>query len=137
MASDFSQYAWATIEVEGVGILAQEASISIDRNTNSQPVFTTVLGYNGESPGAGVCELSVDSAVPSTGFELDPGRYMSALCLNTSGLLPNGVTFIIHLATGQSLNFKGYIYTDNFSHAVNSASKLSFKARGKFSNTWE
>ena len=137
MASDFSSYSWATIEIEGVGVLAEEASISIDRNTNSQAVFTTVKGYSGESPGAGVCELSVDSAVPSAGMELDPGVFMSALCLNTSGQGANGVNFIIHLATGNVLNFKGYIYSDNFSHSVNAPSKLSFKARGKLSTTWE
>lgn len=138
MSDFFGKYAYATIIIDGVGVLSEEASISLDRTTNSQPVMTVVKGYTGESPGAPMVELSVDSAVPSTGFELDPGLYMAALSLNSHGENPNGVNFTIVLSEGAvSFGFKGFIYADNFQHAVNSASKLTFRARGAFVNKWQ
>lgn len=135
VTENFTKYAFATIEVENM-LLAEEASITVDRMTNSQPVFTTIHGYNGESPGSLVVELTVEAAVPSAGFEMDPGPYMAALGVGVDGEKPEGVDFKIHLANSKTLNFKGYVISDSFNHSVNAASKLSFKARGKFASQW-
>ena len=135
VTDNFTKYAYATIEVENM-LLAEEASITVDRMTNSQPIFTTIHGYNGESPGSLVCELSVESAVPSAGFEMDSGPFMAALGVGTDGEKPEGVDFKIHLANSKTLQFKGYIVSDSFNHSTNAASKISFKARGKFTSQW-
>jgi len=116
-------YALADVFVNG-SLLAEEASVTIDRATNSQQVLTVNKGYSGESPGALMTEISVDSAVPAVGFELNPGLYMGAL---------QAVEFTI-FAGSKKLTFNGFIISDNFSHAVNTESKLSFKARGSFSD---
>lgn len=130
MSTNLQQYTIANIYVTtpdaGTKLLSEEASVTIDRSTGSQQVLTVQKGYSGESPGASMCELSVDNAVPSADFEFDPGPYMA-------DLLP--VKFTV-FAAGRTLNFDGFIISDNFQHAVNSEAKLSFKARGNF-GTWE
>lgn len=112
--------------------LAQEASMSVSRKTNSQAVLTVALGYAGESPGAPMCEVEVTSAVPSAGFELDPGQFMGDGSPGGQqfGLVP--VQFTLFVAA-KTLIFNGFIIEDDFSHAVNSEAKLRFRARGNFS----
>ena len=119
----------------GSVFLAQEASMSISRKTNSQAVLTVALGYAGESPGAPMCEVNVTNVVPSAGFELDPGSVMGSQRAggpgggSQPGLQPVKFTAIV---AGKTLIFKGFIIEDTFSHAVNSEAKLTFKARGEF-----
>jgi hypothetical protein len=111
-------------------MLAQEGQMSFSRKTNSQAVLTTILGYAGESPGAPMCEVEITNAVPSAGFELDPGDFMGSTGdSSTTGL--SVVTFTLFVAN-KVLAFKGFIIEDSFSHAVNSEAKLQFKARGEF-----
>lgn len=125
--SNLNLYTLAAVYVQpagqGVKLLTNEASVTLDRMTNSQIVETVCLGYAGESPGASRCEVSISNAVPSADFEFDPGSYMGSLQVVTFSLF----------AAGRTLRFDGFIISDNFSHAVNSASKLEFKARGSFS----
>ena len=93
------------------------------RATNSQAVNTTAKGYAGESPGAKNCEIDVDNAIPSTGFELDPGPYLNALQQAEVGLVgPGGLRAVS----------KGFIISDTIKHSVNTESILSFKFRGTF-----
>jgi hypothetical protein len=126
-------YAIGEIYVSAGGtnkLLAQEASMTFSRKTNSQAVLTVALGYAGESPGAPMCEVEVTSAVPSAGYEVDPGSFMGSTGDDTtSGLVV--VKFSLFVA-GQKLAFKGFIIEDSFSHAVNTEAKLHFKARGEF-----
>lgn len=108
-------------------ILTEEGSVTVNRATNSQPVNTVAKGYAGESPGAAMVEIQVDSAVPSAGFEMNPGEFMKNLKECEIGLLGPG---------GKQLTAKGFIISDSFSHSVNNESKLSFSFRGKFVD-WE
>ncbi len=123
-------YAIGEIYINGK-ICAQEASMTFSRKTNSQAVLTVALGYAGESPGAPMCEVEVTSAVPSSGYEIDPGDFMGSTGDDTTTGL-QVVKFTLFVA-GQILAFKGFIIEDSFSHAVNSEAKLHFKARGEFS----
>lgn len=102
--------------------LAEASSISLDFSTNSNPVNTLGNGYGGESPGASMCEISVDSAIPEVGFEFDPTQFMANL---------SKVKFLTVLANSLQ-QFDGFIITVNVTTAVNSEAKLSFKARGSF-----
>lgn len=102
--------------------LAEEAQMQVSRKTNSQIVATVAKGYAGESPGAAMTEIDITNAVPALAFELDPGDFMDGLKV---------VQFTFFVA-GKTLVFKGFIIEDNFSHAVNTESKLTFKARGEF-----
>lgn len=108
-------------------ILTDHGTASVTRATNSQPVNTVAKGYSGESPGAAMVEIQVESAVPSAGFELNPGDYMKNLKEVEIGLLGPG---------GRQLAARGFIISDSFSHSVNNESKLSFNFRGKFVD-WE
>lgn len=123
MASSLQLYTAASVYVNG-SLLAEEASVQVKRATNSQQVITVAKGYAGESPGAAMCEVTVESAVPADDFELNPGKFMSELAV---------VEFTI-FAAGNTLTFKGFVTEDNFSHAANSESKLSFSARGSFAD---
>lgn len=122
-------YTAAFVYVNGA-LLAEEASVTVNRSTNSQQVITVSKGYAGESPGAAMCEVTVESAVPAADFELDTvvGKPMEIEQLKV-------VEFTI-FAAGSTLSFKGFIISDNFSHAANTESKLSFSARGQFAN-WD
>lgn len=125
-ASNLQLYAVANVTVNGT-LLAEEASVTVDRATNSQQVITVAKGYAGESPGAPMTEISVDEAVPSTFFELDASGFMGEL---------QAVEFTIYVGSANSLTFKGFIISDNFRHAANDKSNLSFRARGSFSS-WQ
>jgi hypothetical protein len=116
-------YAVAYVYVNG-GLLAEAASVSVKRATNSQPVTTIVKGYAGESPGASMTEISIEGAVPAAGFEMNPGPFMAQL---------KAVEFTMFVA-GAKMTFKGFITEDNFQYAVNSEAKLSFSARGNFAD---
>lgn len=118
-------YTAAFVYVNGA-LLAEEASVTVNRSTNSQQVITVAKGYAGESPGAAMCEITVESAVPAADFELDPSKFLGEL----------RVTEFTVFAAGNTLTFKGFIISDNFSHAANTESKLSFSARGQFAE-WD
>lgn len=112
-------YATASIYVNG-SLLAEETSINITRDAHSESIHTVGAGYAGEMYGSPTVEVMVDSAVPAAGFEMDPGKFMGAM---------QEITFSV-FANSTILSFTGFIVSDNFAHAVNSASKLSFKAKG-------
>ena len=119
--SEFQLYASAAVLVDGL-FLTQESSVQVQRATNSQAVNTVALGYAGETPGAPMVEITVSSAVPSADFELNPGKFMKRLQECEIGILGPG---------GKQLTARGFIISDNFQHAVNSASSLEFSFRGK------
>jgi hypothetical protein len=123
--ADLQQYTKALVYIDG-GLLSEEATVTVRRNTGSQPVKTTAKGYAGESPGAAMTELDVENAVPSADFELDPGKYMANL----------DTAEVTIFAAGRTLTTKGTIFSDNFAHGVETAAKLSFNFRGAFAQ-WE
>ena len=129
------QYARATISVDGQELL-EEASLSLDFATNSQPVLTVRHGYNGETPGAPQVTLNCSNAVPTAAIEFQPEAYELALS-PSGGKGGNGVKFVISIPGGQTFQFDGFIISSNFSHGVNESSKITFTARGLFNSTWE
>jgi len=113
-------YTRALITVNG-NLLAEEASVTVTQNSGAQVVNTVAKGFAGVSPGAGNTEIDVDSAVPARGFEFDPTQPMY-----NNEPVEVGVT----LSDGSTLTVKGFIMSQNFKHAVNSESMLSFKFQG-------
>lgn len=80
-------------------------------------------GYKGESPGAAMCEFTVESAVPAGGFEFDAGKKMA-------GLLP---TKLYTLGPGgKQLKGECFIISDSLRHGTNQAAAYTFRARGPF-----
>jgi hypothetical protein len=114
-------YSLAYVLVDGA-ILTEEASVTVNRSTNSQVVNTVAKGYSGESPGAASVEIQVSNAVPSASFEMNPGKYMKALKEVEIGVL----------VAGKQLTAKGFIISDSFKHSVNAESTLEFTFRGAF-----
>jgi len=123
--ANLQQYTKATVYINGLK-LSQEASVTIRRMSNSQAVDTVDLGYAGESPGAARTEIEVSNAVPSVDFELNPGEFINQV----------EIVEVSVFAANSTLTVKGFIISDNFSHAVNTASKLDFSFRGGPSD-WE
>lgn len=123
--SGLQLYTLAYVLVDGA-ILTEEASVNVNRATNSQAVNTVAKGYSGESPGAANCEIQVTNAVPSADFEMNPGRYMKGLKEVEIGVL----------AAGKQLTARGFIISDSFKHSVNNESNLDFNFRGSFAD-WE
>lgn len=123
--ANLDRYTKATVYVNGA-LLSEEASVSVKRTSGSQPVKTVAKGYSGESPGSPMTEISVENAVPSADFELDPGPFMLNL----------DIAEVTVFAAGRTLTSKGCIHEDNFSHAVDTQAKLSFSFRGQFA-TWD
>ncbi len=129
MSSNSNVYTAAAVYVTtptGTKLLMEEASVTINRTTNAQPVVTVQKGLAGFSRGAAQTDITVESAVHSEDFEMDPGPFMDEL-------LP--VKFTI-FAAGKTMTFNGTILKDNFSHAANTNSKLSFEASGQMAQ-WE
>jgi len=121
--SGLQLYTLAYVLVDGA-ILTEEASVTVNRATNSQAVNTVAKGYAGESPGAPSVEIQVSSAVPSSDFELNPGRFMKNLKDVEIGVL----------VAGKQLTARGFIISDSFKHSVNNESMLDFTFRGGFAD---
>lgn len=123
--SSLQVYTLAYVTVAGA-LLTEQASVTVHRRTNSNPVNTVIKGYSGESPGAGNCEVQVKNAVPSADFEMNPGPYMKSLQSVEIGII----------AAGKQLVIPGFIIEDTFSHGVNQEATLEFSFRGVFPD-WE
>lgn len=123
--SNLQNYTKATVTWEGA-LLTEESSVTVQRMSGAQQVKTVAKGFAGPSPGAPMMTIQVSNAVPSADFELNPGQ---AIKLNTIGE-------ITIFAAGRTLTTKGYIDGDNFSHAVETASKLDFTVIAQYAD-WE
>lgn len=104
-------------------LCTEEASVTINRATNSQAVNTVAKGYAGESPGAPTIEIQVMNAIPAAGFEFNAGKKMKTLTPAEIGVIGPG---------GQQLKAKGFIISDSIKHSVNSESQYDFNFRGAF-----
>jgi hypothetical protein len=114
-------YSNAYVTIDGA-LLTEEASVSVDKRSGLNPVFTVAKGFAGMSQGAAVAEISVDNAVPSVDFEFNPDKFMRAGSVVEVGII---------MAGRQSV-FKGFITEATYSHSVNQESKLSFKITAGF-----
>lgn len=121
--SNLQKYTKATVYWNGT-LLSEESSVTVKRVSGAQPVKTTAKGFAGMSPGAPMLSISIDSAVPSSDFELNPGPIIENL--------EDGEITVF--AAGRTLTSKGFITDDNFTHAVESQSKLSFEFTGQFAD---
>jgi hypothetical protein len=108
-------------------LLCEAASVKIDRKTNATQVATMALGFSGATPGAGMCEISVESKVPSADFEVDPGSFF------VKKLVPVDLTVF---AAGRTFSSQVLIHEDNFSAGVNQDSALSFNCWAPLSS-WD
>jgi len=122
MAHDFLQLYSTAILYVNSSVLTEEYELAIDFLSNSNPVDTVGIGYAGDVSGPKRCEITVTNAVPSTGFELDPLRFIA---------VTQELSFSI-FAAGNVLAFNGFIESSNFASAVNTSARLSFRARGVF-----
>lgn len=123
--ADLQLYTKASVYIDGA-LLAEESDVTVKRMTGAQVVKTVAKGFSGLSPGAPMLQISVTNAVPSTDFEYNPGSDMSDLVVKE----------VTIFAAGRTLTSKGFITDDNFSHASESQSKLSFEFTGQFAD-WE
>jgi hypothetical protein len=123
--ANLETYTKATVYVNS-SLLSEEASVTIKRMSGAQPVKTTAKGLAGFSPGAPMMTISVSNAVPSADFELDPGPMIASI----------ETVEVTIFAAGRTLTTKGAILDDNFSHAVETASKLDFEFTGQMAQ-WE
>lgn len=114
-------YTNAAVAINGA-MLLEEVSVNVARATGSQPIFTVLKGYAGESSGANTIEIDVTNAVPTADFEFDGGAVMESL---------QEVEITVY-AAGKRLTSKGYIISDSFKHSANSESNYDFKFRGKY-----
>lgn len=116
-------YSPAFLTIDGT-ILTQETTISVEKKSGLNPVYTVALGFAGMSQGATTCEVSVDNAVPSSDFEFSPDKYM-----RTGQVVEIGI-----IMANRQMTAKGFITDATYSHSVNEASKLSMKIMTRFSD---
>lgn len=118
---EFQHYSNAYVFINGQ-LLAQEASVSIEKKSGGRPIFTLGAGLAGVSQGVELIELSIDNAVPSTDFEFNPDRWIR---------FGEPVEIGILMANRQSV-FLGFILDATYSHAANDAAKMMMKLICRF-----
>ncbi len=114
-------YTLAYVTADGK-LLTEEASVTVSRNANAQPVNTVAKGWAGVSPGAPSIQIQVKNAVPAADFELNAGQHIVSLKTVEIGVI----------VAGKQLVAKGFILEDTFSHSVNSESNYDFTFHGGF-----
>lgn len=122
MATDtYSNY---SIFADG-NLLAEAQSIDADWDTALQVVKTMGKGFAGANKGSEQMNISVESAIPSTGLEFDPLERMKEL--GTFELT------IANNSTGKSLTSTGFLQTAKLSQATDSQAKFNFAFVGEWS----
>jgi hypothetical protein len=120
--ADLKLYSNCDVFING-SLLAEEASVTVEKKSGLNPVFTVAIGLAGMTQGAATAEISIESAVPSADFEFNPDGFM---------LVGEVVDFRAVMANRET-NCKGFITDATYSHSVNDASKLSMKLLCRFS----
>ncbi len=105
-------------------LLAQEASVTVEKKADLKPIYTLAAGLAGMSLGVGTAEVTIENAVPSSDFELCPDRY-----IRTGAIIEVGIVM-----AGRQSVFRGFITEATYSHSVNDASKLSMKFLCRFAD---
>jgi hypothetical protein len=119
--SDLQTYTNAYVTIDGK-LLVEETSLTVDKKSGMNPVFTVANGFSGMSQGATTAEIKIDNAVPSTDFEFNPDMFM-----RTGAVVEVGVI----MANRQSI-MKGFITDASYSHSVNDAGKMSMTIMCRF-----
>ena len=107
-------------------LLAEEASVTIDKKSGLNPVYTVAKGFAGMAVGASSIEMTIESAAPAADFEVNPDPYM-----RTGKLVEIGCVM-----SGRQMVGKFFITDGTYSHAVNQESKVVIKLMGSFKD-WE
>lgn len=134
--SNLQTYAVPYITVNG-SVLFENVSVTVDQTSGSNPVKSLAGGYRGESPGAPMNEIVMESNVPLTGFEapvtgpLD--QTIGGTALGQPGLTP--VSFDVLMA-GENNTFNGFIYHITTTGSEGAVSKVTYRARGNFA-VWQ
>lgn len=116
-------YSNAFVTIDGK-LLTEEASVTVEKKSGLNPVFTVALGLAGMSQGATTAEVSIESAVPSADFEFNPDAFM-----RTGQVVELGI-----IMASRQMVTKGFITDATYSHSVGDASKLSMKLLCRFSD---
>lgn len=106
--------------VDGI-LLSESTTVSVESDPQLQPIFTQQKGFAGVSPGAEQTKISVDSAVPRAGFEVD---YLK----RAQGVSVVELTFFAH---SQKNTTRGFITSVKQSYGVSQAASVSFEFLGE------
>lgn len=107
-------------------LLAEEASITIDKKSGLNPVYTVAKGFAGMAIGASSIEMTIESAAPAADFEVNPDPYLA-----TGRMVEVGAVM-----SGRQMVGKYFLTDATYSHAVNAESKVTMKFMGAF-KLWE
>lgn len=103
----------------------QASSIDFSVETDNKDVNTLILGRAGHSAGAKSVKLSVSSAVPADGLEVD-----WVAIANAQAEVPIGVSF-----AGDTYNCRGDVRSVKLGSSVDKANEVSFEFSGRVVNT--
>ncbi len=123
MAANMELYSNAFVTFDGK-LLVQEAQVTVEKKSGLNPVFTVALGLAGMTQGASTVEITIEEAVPSADFEINPDPYMRTGQVVEVGIIMGG---------RQSVH-KCFLTDATFSHGTNDASKVSMKFLGRFAD---
>jgi len=101
-------------------LVTEAGSITLNKNPNVNPVMTLGNGFAGINIGAGVCELTIETAVPSANFEINPDPFMR---------VGKQVEVGVVIANRQTVA-KMFITGANYSVGVNQPTSLSISFIG-------
>jgi hypothetical protein len=104
-------------------LLTEAASIQLTRTSGANPVFTLHKKFAGVTPGASMCTIQVENAIPAAGLEYDPGEAIAKNKIVEIGIVGPG---------GKSAVSQGFIASDSYSVGVNAEAKMSFSYSGSF-----
>jgi len=107
-------------------ILAEAATVRVNKNPNHNVVATLAKGLAGITLGAQQCEITIDSAVPSADFEVNPDPYMQ-----TGRVVNVGV-----VAANRQMTSKMVVMGGDFTAGVGQSAGLSISLLGPLA-AWE
>lgn len=113
-------YSSAAIFVDG-SLLSEASEVNIETNPALVEIMTMQKGFAGVSPGAEKTSISVTSAVPRVGFELD---YLD----KCQGVKVVEVTVFAH---GKKTTCKGFLSNVKQTYGVNKEATVSFDFIGQ------
>ncbi len=107
-------------------VLTEVGSIRINKNPNLNLVSTLAKGLSGVTMGAGMCEVTLETAVPSADFELNPDKFMQ---------IGKQVEFGAVMA-GRQMQSKMFITSAEYSAGVGQPTSLTISLVGPLA-AWE
>lgn len=121
--SALQDFANAFVYLDGL-LLTTSSQVTVEKKSGLNMVETTVLGLAGAVRGSSRVEISVENAIPSADFEVNPDPFMET-----------GRIVEIKIVMGSRVSIhNGYLTDATYSHSVNDASKVNVKFTGKFGN---